>query len=426
MAVANRRIRPVLARLAVLLMPLLLVPAGCNGDADGDGFADSDDCAPENASVYPGAWEACDGLDNNCDGLIDDPYDQDGDGFLADTGGCRTLGLPLDCDDGDAGIHPGAEEIDDERDNDCNGLVDDGTDGDGDGFGPADDCDDDDPFIHPGAPEVCDALDNNCDGLIDETWDEDGDGASPCAGDCDDTDPGNSGHLPEICDGRDNDCDGSSDEGFDQDGDGFTTCRGDCDDSNAMVSPARQEICGDGIDNDCNPLTSELTDEDGDGLTYCDGDCDDSDPDTYPGAVESCDGADNNCDGAIDEPIQCWDCATLQNYLICRENVTWSRARDACRDFGGELVALDDAAENTLVANLSWNFYPSTYWIGLTDQAQEDVWLWSDGTPATFFGWAPGEPNDSGGEDCVHINFSAVGLWNDLPCNLEQRFICEF
>ena len=58
----------------------------------------------------------------------------------------------------------------------------------------------------------------------------------------------------------------------DDDGDGFTECAGDCNDWLTEVFPGAIEIC-DGLDNDCDPLTNEWADDDGDGLSACEGDC---------------------------------------------------------------------------------------------------------------------------------------------------------
>ncbi len=76
------------------------------------------------------------------------------------------------------------------------------------------DCNDTDPTIHPGASELCDGIDNDCDGIVpaDEV-DADGDGYMVCAGDCDDDDPNINPGATEICNGIDDDCDGEVDEG---------------------------------------------------------------------------------------------------------------------------------------------------------------------------------------------------------------------
>ncbi|MEZ4953746.1 MAG: MopE-related protein [Saprospiraceae bacterium] len=106
-------------------------------DEDGDGYSDGitvvscsqptgyianpsagTDCDDNNAAIHPGAAEICDGLDNDCDGILGaDEVDADGDGYMV----CED-----DCNDGDPTIHPFAIELCDGIDNDCNGLVDDG------------------------------------------------------------------------------------------------------------------------------------------------------------------------------------------------------------------------------------------------------------------------------------------------------------
>jgi MYXO-CTERM domain-containing protein len=86
---------------------------------------------------------------------------------------------------------------------------------------------------------------------------------------------------------------------IDDDGDGVAECDGDCDDTDAANFPGNTEVC-DGADNDCDGALSDAeVDDDGDGQTECDGDCDDADAANFLGNPEVCDGADNDCDGVI-------------------------------------------------------------------------------------------------------------------------------
>ncbi len=308
--------------------------------------------------------------------LVDRASDRDSDGFVA-----RELGGP-DCDDADASVHPDAPEIcGDGVDNDCDGVIDDdglgaGTwypDADGDGYGvdaprsacvqPAGhiaslangiDCDDTDPDVNPGATEICfDAIDNDCDDAIDDdgvgapTWypDLDGDGFfadapitacyapehyGPTLGeiDCDDGAFDVNPDADEICgDGVDNDCDDAIDDAGafaptwypDLDGDTFTgldtvvacaqpakhlaapSALADCNDLDGSIRPNAVEIWYDGVDQNCDD--ADDFDQDGDGYRSAahtdDGDdCDDVDDLVHPGATEICDNfRDDDCDG---------------------------------------------------------------------------------------------------------------------------------
>ncbi|GDX82264.1 hypothetical protein LBMAG42_40750 [Deltaproteobacteria bacterium] len=290
------------------------VDADCDGtvdegtdwyDDDGDGYTeDGGDCDDSSDTANPAAVESADGVDEDCDGKVDngtDAYDDDGDGLSENAG---------DCNDGDVRQAPTRAEISDNGiDDDCDGSVDGGvSDADGDGYTEAGgDCDEGAATVHPGAEELADAQDNDCDGLVDEGTDNDdadGDGANENQGDCNDADASVGIDANELEDGIDNDCDGDVDEGtdqFDDDGDGYTEQGGDCDDDVAAVHPGADETLN-GIDDDCDDaIDGGLNDADEDGYTVEGGDCDDQDGWANPGLSEMCDGIDNDCDDAVDE-----------------------------------------------------------------------------------------------------------------------------
>ena len=272
-------------------------------DADEDGFYDSTDCNDGDADIYPGAEEVpYDGVDQDCDGS--DLADLDEDGWPwaeGDTG---------DCDDEDPEVHPGAEETwYDGVDQDCDEWSDYDQDFDGsdaEAYG-GDDCDDTDPLVGPDVEETWyDGIDQDCDDADD--YDQDGDGWRPEAyggTDCDDTDPTSYPGATEVpYDGADNDCAGDGDL-TDVDGDGVDAVEvggADCDDTDPTVKPGADETWYDGVDQDCDG--ADDYDQDGDGHAweaYGGGDCDDTDPMIGPHVTETWyDGIDSDCDDASD------------------------------------------------------------------------------------------------------------------------------
>ncbi len=257
----------------LIFLALGLALTGCDKDSDHDGVPKSEDCNDESPLISPDVAEVCDGVDNDCDGEIDElgaigevEYwaDTDGDGFGDPNESIMSceevegyVSDATDCDPTSGSSYPGGTEVCDGADNDCNGIVDDEAtdaptwygDADLDGYGgstftveacqaPAgfvassDDCDDLDAMSYPGADEYCDGADNDCDGTVDE-------------GDA----------LDATTWYRDADADG-----YGADGDAMPACEqpsgyvleaGDCDDAYAAIYPEAEEIC-DELDNDCD------------------------------------------------------------------------------------------------------------------------------------------------------------------------------
>ncbi len=299
---------------------------------DGSYIEDSSDCDDTRDDVYPSTDEVCDNVDNDCDGAIDEDdtttyyADADGDGY-GDPGAmvvtCKDIGAgyvinDTDCEDTSADVYPGHDEVCDTLDNDCDGVVDEEVtttyyeDRDADGYGNdavADeacaeptgyaplggDCDDEDAAYNPGASESCtEAIDYNCDGSV-AYADADGDGYAACE-DCDDTAADVNDGAVESCNGIDDDCDGDIDD----------------DDNDVDTSTGTtwyEDDDGDGY-GDAADIEWACTQPPG---TVADSsDCDDGDDDINPGATETCNSEDDDCDGLVDDDDDSLDASTTR------------------------------------------------------------------------------------------------------------------
>ena len=322
-------------------------PVGVVLNAAGEALQGGGDCDDAAVGTYPGAPESCDGEDADCDGdLVDGGPDSDSDGIPdcvdvdLDADGSEAA---FDCDDGDPTIYPDAPESCDGIDSDCDDdLVDGEVDTDSDGDPDCWDSDDDgdasldaidcgplDPTVFPGAPELCDAVDSDCDGdLVEGDADWDSDGMPDCADDDDDGDSWSDGEdcapfdpsihpdAAEACDAVDSDCDGDLNDGFlDTDQDGTIDCDDLDDDGDGSLDvndcaplddqrhPGADESC-DAIDSDCDgDLLEGLPDEDGDGLPDCDVGDDDSSGDDDDSAGDDDDSSGDDDSAGDDDSI---------------------------------------------------------------------------------------------------------------------------
>ncbi|MEC8378852.1 MAG: MopE-related protein [Myxococcota bacterium] len=395
--------------------PELYVDSGYLVDGDGDGYSELEDCDDTDPTIHSGAVEVCDGIDNNCDGVVDEGVtqtfyvDSDGDGYGDANRPFAACVMPQgyssnssDCNDSSSTDYPNALEICDGFDNNCDGQGDLPpqfyyVDSDGDGYGDdttaielcetpsnmvdvGNDCDDSNIYVHPDAIEQCDGVDNNCDLQIDDGllsiyyFDADGDGY------------GDAAHSLEAC---------TQPSGY-------------------VSQPT-----------DCNDFDSAI----------------------HPGASEICDGVDNDCDGQLDTAAECpcnVEVFGSHTYLYCENVSTWHEAYNACQSIPNfELVVVNDAAEQAWIWNVSSNYAVDYWWwLGYHNQSatasQEPagMWEWVGGQSSSYSApWHPHEPwpqpdDHLDNEDCAHIDPSH-GFWNDLDCHINNwygssiYYICE-
>ncbi|MBI2398865.1 MAG: putative metal-binding motif-containing protein [Xanthomonadales bacterium] len=307
------------------------------------------DCNDDDGSIHPGAFELCDGSDNDCDGFTDELYPTLG--AVCNTGlqGICQSGM-VTCQAGGGGIQclqsiAASPEVCDGLDNDCDGSADQGNPGGGIA------CVNSNPFGSCAgvtqcagasgitcqgptpAAELCDALDNDCDGSVDDGNPGGGaacmtglpgrcaTGLTNCTGgavQC----VGTFGPIAELCNGIDDNCDGAVDDG-DPDGGvacntgllgvcaaGTRHCQGGGVQCIGNVA-ATMETC-DGLDNDCNGTIDNGNPGGGYACsTGQPGICAAGTATCVSGAIqclrnsnpgpEFCDSLDNDCDGAVDE-----------------------------------------------------------------------------------------------------------------------------
>jgi hypothetical protein len=339
-------------------------------DVDGDGYgsatsgtqvacatpsgyvSNNTDCNDGAPAVHPGASEACNGVDDDCTGGIDNGLatstfyrDADGDTFgnpsltkvacnLAQAG-AGYVANNTDCNDGSMAINPNAIEVCNGIDDNCAGGIDNGLptsifyrDADNDTFGnPAvtktacnlaqagagyvannSDCNDGSTAINPNATETCNGVDDNCAGGIDN-----GLPTSTFYRDADGDTFGSATTTKTAC-------------SLAVAGPGYVTNATDCNDGDRNIYPGAPEICSNNKDDNCNnvvdtdaPANSTFyRDGDGDGYGAAasgtaqgcapptgyvsrNDDCNDGDTAVHPSATEVCNGKDDDCEGGTDE-----------------------------------------------------------------------------------------------------------------------------
>jgi len=380
----------------------------CDEDDDNDLSKDVDDCEPFNPLVYPDAYEQCDCQDNNCDGDIDEGYqDFDLDG-MADC---------CDPDDDNDGVLDKSEEGDDN----CPFLFNPdqlNTDGFPDGGDACDPDDDNDGILDEkdNCPTDYNPLqtDTDQDGMGDECQDDkDGDGWN----DDDDNCPlvFNPDQLDTDEDGMGNACDD------DDDGDSEIDAT-DCEPLDPLINHYAIEVC-DGIDNNCNSQIDEAgtigckdfyLDQDGDdwgaGASKCQcgpagqytaenfGDCDDLDPKVNPGHKEDCETThDDNCNGSDNDE----DAMNCVPFYVDQDgdNFGSNLSKCMCQGIGKYTAAVPgDCDDNNILINPGMN--------EICDNFIDDD--------------CDGDQNDPNAEGCTDYFFDAdkdgFGLSEDVLC----------
>ena len=105
--------------------------------------------------------------------------------------------------------------------------------------------------------------------------------------------------------------------------------------------------------------------------------------------------------------------------------LSWGDANAACLAAGLQLASVHSAAQNALLLTAAAG---NNVWIGGTDAASEDAWVWSPfNTPLSYTNWAAGQPDNGGGggEHCLEFGWGSPGEWNDGDCAVELKYVCQ-
>lgn len=125
------------------------------------------------------------------------------------------------------------------------------------------------------------------------------------------------------------------------------------------------------------------------------------------------------------------DTYLYQNKLfkVIKESVTWKEAQDKCRELGGNLAMPKSADLGDFISGVARRYEINGLWLGATDEEQEGVWKWIDGTAMTYTNWNVGEPNNVNGNEHYLETYTSSndGKWNDLPGDMRlDGYICQF
>ena len=383
------------------------------GDSDGDGFTCSEgDCNDEDSDIYPGASEVCDGRDNNCDGIADEGFDIDGDGVSTCQG---------DCDDSNPVVYPGNTETCDGYDNDCDGTCDNC---------PNCECcageEEEQPCGDCGVEiRVCSA---QC------SWGDYGECQQGCVPDSVETGVscGDCGHEERICNANctwgdwqcvgEGECsEGQQEFGVDcgNCGQPRRTCRADC-------TWGSWECINEGV---CSPQATSTQ-----GCLEC----------QEKTCTSQCSwGA---CQNLCSSSQHCWNNQCMNEttcagghgwlergghlYFKCNYGVAQATANSRCASVGGSLAWFNTGSEFTDIRN--WADF--AFWFDIIQLSGQSIpglgWDWGGQSVGS---WCSGEPNDGDGIENDHEN---CALWNPATgynCRLDAHcndtiagFVCEW